>query len=383
MNWQKRFAIQFAVTTFNCLVLALFCAAQTQENQPKADSGNSIIRKIGTVTSVNGTAVVIKPEAEGQLTAVVQENARILRVAPGERDLKNAAPATLKELQTGDRILVGGKAAADGSLLAFSIVMIKKTDVAQKEAREREDWQKRGVGGLVKSVDPAAGAITIAITPTYNVIVKTSKATSFFRYSPNSVQFSDARPATLEEIKIGDQLRAKGNRSTDQQEVAAEQIISGSFRNIAGTLVAIDAASGTLTVKDILAKKTVAIRVSADSHLQKLPPPIAQRMAALLRKPAQASSTASQATGDAGKSGPPPDVQQLLSKAPPVTLAELQKDNAVIIVSTQGVEGQGLKAITLLSGVEPILTAAPDGKAAAALLTGWNVSAVLNDPTAP
>jgi hypothetical protein len=45
----------------------------------------------------------------------------------------------------------------------------------------------------------------------------------------------------------------------------------------------------------------------------------------------------------------------------------------VMIVSTPGTGGAEVAAITLLSGVEPIITASPSN--AAALLNGWNLSA--------
>ena len=58
----------------------------------------------------------------------------------------------------------------------------------------------------------------------------------------------------------------------------------------------------------------------------------------------------------------------MLGMLPAVTLAQLQKGEAVMIVSTQGTAA-GVTAITLLSGVEPILTAAPNGM----VMTPWNL----------
>ncbi|MBZ5521130.1 MAG: DUF5666 domain-containing protein [Acidobacteriia bacterium] len=251
--------------------------------------------------------------------------------------------------------------------------------MAQKQQHERHDWQKRGAGGIVSAIDPASGSITIAVTPTLSIAVKTSKDTAFLRYSPNSVKFSDAQKGTLDQIKSGDQLRARGARSADGKELAAEEVISGTFRNIAGTISAIDAANGTMTVKDILAKKTVVIRINADSQMRKLAAPMAQRIAFFLKGGAQAAQGAQPAPNGAAGGGPrpgaAPDFQQLLSRIPTVTLADFQKDDAVMIVASQGTTGSEILAITLLGGVEPILTASPNGSSAAALFSGWNLSA--------
>src|SRR5213078_902119 len=80
-----------------------------------------------------------------------------------------------------------------------------------------------------------------------------------------------------------------------------------------------------------------------------------------------------QRPGGAGPSGAPPDFQQILSRIPSVTLADLQKEDAVMVVATQGNSGAEAVAITLLGGVEPILTASPNGRSAAALFSGWNL----------
>jgi len=75
---------------------------------------------------------------------------------------------------------------------------MKESDVAAKQERDREDWQKRGVGGLVSKVDAASGAITLAapvIGDAKPITINISKSTIIRRYSPDSVKFDDATPA--------------------------------------------------------------------------------------------------------------------------------------------------------------------------------------------
>jgi hypothetical protein len=335
-------------------------------------------RKVGTVKSITGKALVLKPDSGPDVNVALADGVHILRLAPGQTDLKTATPMTLPEVQVGDRMLVRGKPGDNDSIVASSIVVMKQADVAQKQQHERDDWQKRGAGGIVTAIDPASGTITVAVMPTYSVAVKTSKDTGFLRYAPNSVKFADAQKGTLDQVKTGDQLRAHGNRSADGKEITAEEIISGTFRNIAGTISAIDAGNRTITVKDVLAKKSVVVKIGADSQMRKLAAPMAQRLAVLLKGGAQADSGGPPAGGRApaaggGPGGPPPDFQQLLSRIPSVTLADLQKEDAVMVVATQGTSGSDAIAITLLGGVEPILTASPNGRSAAALFSGWNL----------
>src|SRR5215470_7414433 len=125
--------------------------------------------------------------------------------------------------------------------------------------------------------------------------------------------------------------------------------------------------------------------------MNSLPPQLAQRIAFFLKGGAQggpggqpaasggdaagqrpagaANSAAGQGSGGGrgpGGGGGGMDFQQMISRLPAVTVSDLQKDEAVMIVSTAG-SGSEVAAITLLSGVEPILTASPNGMSAAAL----------------
>ena len=283
----KMFANNYTLRIVVCgLACALFAAAPAQAKDvvQAAPAQSPAVRNVGAVKSISGNTLVLKTDAGPEITVSVPDGARLLRMAPGQADLKSATSITLPELQVGDRMLVRGQAGDGGSIAAATIVVMKQADVAQKQQHDREDWQKRGTGGIVNAIDPAAGTIKVAVTPTVSVLVKTSKDTGYLRYASNSVKFSDAQKGTMDQIKVGDQLRARGTRSADGQELAAEEIISGTFRNIAGTITSIDTANNAITVKDLLAKKSVVIKFNSDSQLRKLAPAMAQRLAFFLKE---------------------------------------------------------------------------------------------------
>lgn len=373
-----------------------FCAMLSAQDRPAGEASQSAagsaVKNVGVVKSISGKNLVLKTDAGPEVTISVPDSARIVRLAPGQTDLKSAPAIPFSEIQVGDRMLLRGRPEANGGIEATTIVVMKQADVAQKQQHDREDWQKRGTGGIVSAIDAATGTFTISITPTLSVLVKTSKDTNFLRYSPNSVKFADAQKGTIDQIKTGDQLRARGARSADGKELTAEEVISGTFRNIAGTVSSIDAANNSITVKDILAKKSVVIKFNSDSQMRKLSPQMAQRLAFFLKSGAQAAQGGTPASGQTSASGTPagpgpggsaqgsrpaggPDFQQMLSRIPSITLADLQKEDAVMVVATQGTAGNEVTAITLVGGVEPILTASPNGSSAAALFSGWNLGA--------
>lgn len=386
--------LAWAAAVFGSLLLIWLEGAGYGQTQPAspAGSGSSTVRPVGTVKAINGNAVTVTTDLGSEITVLVQPSTRMLRMAPGQKDLKDAAPLPLTDLQPGDRMIIRGSLSDDGkSVVASSLLVMKKADIQERQEHEREDWQKRGVGGLVSAVNPGSGTITLltaASGSSKTITVRVSKDTMVRRYAPESVRFQDAKPGTLDQIKSGDQLRARGALSADGSELSAEEIVSGSFRNIAGTVAAIDPGESTLSVMDLFTKKPVSVKITADSQLRKLPPMVAQRIAMRIKGsspdsgPATAGGNHSpaapktdQTPGEAGGSHPrgAADLQQMLNRLPAVTLADLQKGEAVMLVTMQGSANSALKAITLLTGVEPILTASPNGEGAAMLLSPWTL----------
>lgn len=368
--------------------------SETQQNNAAST------RAIGTIKSIVGNAIALTTDAGAQISVTASDATKFVRVAPGQTTLQGATVIHLQDLQVGDRILVRGEAAGSGAISAASIIVMKKTDLQARQAEESEQWA-RGVGGLVKSMDPASGTIAItaaALGGTKTIEIHTTKQTVLRRYAPDSVQFDDAKLGTMDQIHVGDQLRARGTRSADGTTFDAQEIVSGSFRNIAGTIEAIDASASVIHVKDLISKKSFLVKFTPQSEIRQLAPEMAQRIAMRLRmaqngqagRSGNGTASANRAEGGApsqragqGFGGSPEgfqraggsggDLQQMLNRLPPATLGSLQKGEAVMIVSTQGAVSEEVTAITLLGGVEPILES-PSG-AQAMTLSPWSLSA--------
>jgi Domain of unknown function (DUF5666) len=326
----------------------------------------STARLLGTVTSINGDTITMKSDAGIVATITVSDTTRIVRTAPGQKDLNGATAIHVQDLAVGDRVLIRATpGSAENTYTAQAVIAMKQGDIAQKQQQEREDWQKRGVGGIVKSVDAASGTVVVAAGSRTFTIHATPK-TIVRRYAPDSVKFDDAKVSTLDQIKPGDQLRARGDRNADGSEVTADEIVAGSFRNIAATVTSVNAAGQTLTVTDLATKKPVVIRFTPDSQLHKLAPEMAQGIAARFKnasgeQPAPSNGQPSPAGNGSGMGGgrlggQRGDLSQMLQRAPSVQLTDLHPGDAVMVVATEGASDTAT-AITLLAGVEPMLQA--------------------------
>jgi hypothetical protein len=400
-------ALLAAAISTGILIISAPCASASQAEQPATARG----RITGTVTAIAGNVVTVKDDKGVESKVTVADSARVLQLPAGAKSLSAATPVKVQDIAVGDRVLAKTTADASGATASLLVVM-KQSDIARKQQKDRQDWQTRGISGLVKSVDPSAQTITVSTgngPSAKTIVVQASSSTAIRRYAPDSTKFDEAKTATLDAIKPGDQLRAKGTKNADGTELAADAIVAGTFRNIAGTVVSVDEAANTVTINDLATKKPVVVSINADSQLHTLPPTMAQAIAARLKGGAAGGSGASSIPG--GRSGAPPatgaasgdaagqsggqsrahgeggglpgssggspgqrggDLQQALNRAPVLHLADLKKGDAVMVLTTEGQSQGAATAVTLLAGVEPLLQASPSASQSV-LSASWSV----------
>jgi uncharacterized membrane protein YgcG len=378
---KRRFPLLIAQTAVGIALLAGVVVAGAQ----------APMRFLGTITAISGNTLSVKADADGIHLVKVPDVTPIKRIAPGQKDLSTAETIQFSDLAIGDRALVKlNPSAPAGTEEALQIIAVKQVDLAEKQRKDREDWQLRGVGGLVKSVDAAAGVIVLSSgtgATAKTVTAHTTKTTVLKRYALASVRFDEAQVAPIDAIHAGDHLQARGTKNADGTEITAEDVVSGSFRNISGIIASLDTASSTLVVKDLAAKKPVTIHITADAQMRRLPEMMAQFLAMRLKGNSGATGTggnssssgqhgggqgggAGQMAGrNGGQGGGFSDPQQALNRAPAIQLSDLKKGDAVMLVSTDG--ATAVTAITLLAGVEPLLEAPA---ASQNLLSNWSMS---------
>jgi hypothetical protein len=405
---------------------ATVCLVAVLHGQAPADG-----RATGTVTKLDADARALTIKADtGQETAVtLAPNARFRRVAPGETDLKNAATVALSDISVGDRVLASGKGDAQ-SLSATLVVVMSQGDIKKKQAAEQADWDRRGMAGLAAAAGSdtvtldtrtLAGSKQVVVVPGPNVVIR--------RYAPDSVKFSDAKPAKLSEIRPKDQVKVRGDKQDDGAKVLAEEIVFGTFKTSAGVILSIDTAANEIRMNDLETKKPVVVKISPDSSVRKLQPQMAQRIAVQVHGGAAGGGDGTPAAGGGpagagreggrgpggqggpgggqggpggqgggpggfqGRGGPggggpggggpgggggfggrggAGDLSQMLERSPAATLADLKAGDAIVVLSTEGATQGKITAITMLAGVEPILTQ-PGSREMS--LGGWTLDA--------
>jgi hypothetical protein len=334
--------------------------------------------------SVNAESkqLAIKTDKGEEVTVTTTDRSFIRRLPPGESDTKKALPIELKSVNAGDRAAAIGTTAADGKgFQARTIYIMTRADVAQVHEKELEDWQKRGTTGIVASIDPGAKTLAVKVNSRTLTAVSSAK-TEYQRYAAESAKMSDAKPGTFEQIKVGDQVNVLGDKTEDGTSVAAEKVVSGTFPQLAATVVSVDATAGVLTVKDLATKKNRFLRVTSDTTMRKLPPELAA-MLARRYQPAAGQDTAAgergRRGGSSGQFGMPGrgarggrgDLKQVLDRLPAVPLTDLRAHDAIMVTTTEGTDSSHATAIMLLAGVDDLLRASPS--ATRDIMSGWNL----------
>jgi hypothetical protein len=296
-------------------------------------------RFVGTVGELRaaGGELHIKPDAGEALIVKVGPDTLLQRVAPGEKDLKRAETIAIDAVSAGDRVFV---TLAPGTLEARRIVVMPVAEIAKRNAADRADWSKRGVSGIVSA--KTANAITLRI-PSFpaplTATVTVDPKTVVRRYAPDSVRFADAKPSGVAEVGVGDQLRARGRKSVDGQNVAADEIVFGTFVTKAGSVTFVNLETKEITLNDLATRKPLVVKVTADSQLKMMP-----SFQGTMPGPGMMGGGAVPRP-----SGGPPDLSQMLERMPAARLEDLTSGMIVAVSSTKGAVPGEITAITLLA----------------------------------
>lgn len=376
-----------------CLLAGVNLYARTSQSasapQQTGDPGITPNGAMGEVKAIDAASkqMIVKTDAGSLVTVTLSDKSVYLRLAPGEKTLTNATKITFSEIGEGDRIWARGKVSDDRkSVPAAALIVMNKTDIAKKQEQERAEWKRRGILGVVSGLKPETKEITISSRSgmgTQSVVIPVGDKVEMRRYAPDSIKFSDAKPSNFAELKVGDQLRALGERSADGNSFTAEKVVSGSFQTVAGTVTAVNPATSELKINDLQKKQPLTIVIKQDAVLRKFPPAsemggIAMRGpgagsngAAAGQNPMAGQGQAANRPPQSGRPQGPPgsgaggmvrtsggggfNIQDMLERLPTISVADLKVGDTIIVSSTKGADPERLTAISLVSGADTLL----------------------------
>lgn len=387
-----------------CIVLSivrtlaiLFFASALAVFGQTPGAAKSVIGAITAIDAVKGE-LTVKTDGGEVFEVKAAVDLPVQQIQPGERDLTKAQLVALAGLAIGDRVRVRG-ALTEKTVVANSLIVISARDIKKRDDLERLEWTKRGMVGVVDAVDAAKGEVTLktqSMSGPHLITVAFSEKTVYKRYAPDSIKFSDAKDATMKDLKKGDQLRVLGDKNGDASRIAAERAVFGSFRTVAGTVTAVDVATGEVRIKDLQSGKAMLIRIKADSQIKKMPagmmgggppgmaggrpagaaggPPTGSPGAGAQRPGASMGGGGGMGGGMRPGGGAAPDMAAMLERMPLAKIEDIKVGESVVVSSTVGAKSDEITAITLLANADTIIAMAQRQSAAAGATAGGGLS---------
>ncbi len=336
----------------------------------------------GEVASITESGLELKSD-KGTTKVTFGAATEFKRVPPEKPSITAATPTDRSEIGAGDRVAISGFFNADRTeFAARAVYQMSKSDIARRQQQEAERWATRGISGRVASVNPATKQISIEVrglTGATTVVVNPKDNAVFKRYAPNSVKYSEAVGSNLQGVQAGDMLRAVGDRGPDGLSFAAEEILTGAFQTVAGTVKAVDTATNQITITDLQTQKDIVVDLGPGSALKRFPEQMAQRLAG---GPGGGAPGAGQGGGrPAGGEGQRPGgaapggqrgpgmggpgmggarggIDDMFDRMPSITLSDITVGSMIAVSSTKNGQMDRVTAIKLIAGVEPFVRAA-------------------------
>jgi len=340
---------------------------------PQAPAPRNRVIGVVTATDQDSATLTVKSDAGETYKVSVVATAKLLRVAPGET-MADAQPIQFTDISVGDRVLAQGPLKdPEKTIEALRVIDMSQADLAKKHQQEQADWQHRGVAGTATAKDEPTSTLTLRLPSMTGagdlVKVAVSNKTVFKRYIQDSVKYADAKPSTLAEIGIGDQVRVLGNKD-DAGTVQAEQIVSGAFVTLAATVVSVDAAAGFVQAKNMQNGKPLRIKITPDSNLRRMSQMAGGMPGATpgggqaawagggAQRPAGAGQGGAQASAQAGPAGAPGgqrrggDFSRIMDFMPKIAVDALKPGETIVVGSSKGSAPDEVTALTLLAGAD-------------------------------
>jgi ribosomal protein L24 len=347
----------------------------------------------GEVLSIDqsGNKITLKT-VDGNIDAILSAKTIFKKVSAEKPSFKTAADSSISEIAVGDKVMVTGLVEDNKkSLPAKAVYLLSKSELSQRRAKELEDWKLRGISGKVKAINPATKEITVttkSLAGDKDIVVSGKDGILFRRFAETSIDIKDAKPGKFEEVKVGDQVRARGDKSADGLKFGAEEFLSGLFQTTAGKITAIDLAKQEVTIQDLNTKKSIVVAVNSSSLMKKFPAEMATMLAmrsqggggfpagggqpggtVVTMRPPNTGGTGVPTDGSpngqmgggfrggAGAGGGRGDVDDMLVRLPTISLADVKIGDAIAAVSGGAIVQNRVMAFKFIAGVEPFLTA--------------------------
>lgn len=316
------------------LAIALFMQLTIWAQQPAP-------RVLGEVSSVDPVGMQLKVKTPtGEYTVVVDETVVCKRIAPDAKTLEGAEEIRLSDIRSKDRIWARNAVPSETSpqiVYSKQLILMSSESIAERNRREREAWQRRSIRGEIVAVPANKREAVIKLIDGQTVTVEFKPEAEIRVYPPDSVDFLSARPVKPSDLKVGDKLLARGDRSEDGTRFSAEMAVSGDIPSPTfGQITKVDAEKGEVLVR--MQEKSSLVKINSETLVRAMPE--------FLMNPGAGTPPNSPQTGPQRRMTiNPAAVLEMLRRLPELKLTDLKAGEYILANGPRSTDGKGVTAI--------------------------------------
>lgn len=327
---------------FIVLITALCCGVF--ENFGKETIGfaqSTIVGEVKKIDSAKSEITLNTGKGEEYLVKFTSKTT-FKQIPPGVKNLDTAKTISSSEISVGDRLLAAGNVVAESKTVeAFQIIVISNRDLSKAAEEVSEQWKTNGIVGEIVSVDLTNKSSVAKIRENGNnnqVTLHFTETVNIKKYSNDSVNYQDAVPIKLEDVKKDDLFRALVEKKEDGSYIIKNALI-GTFRLLLGTITEINENSREIKINELVSGQAMTVVFNKNTYSRVLTKALAGEI----------NDTLNNKKVSQGNMG------QQVKEMPEIDFSKLKVGDMVMLNTISEEKAPKIAALTLLAGVEPIL----------------------------
>ena len=238
---------------FSLLFLSVLLSAQTKPNPSDTCSRAGAAFAVDPLTNgllIKDSNGYIAHFDIGRDTKVVK-----LPVAGGSRSTQGQ-PMEAAQIQPGDLVCV--QSGGEGSPVT-SVTVVSRVDIESAQRQFVSDWQRDTTFGSISALEKDKMTVKTASGEAVDVHLDD---TAIYRTIPSAAtKVSDAREIKRADLKAGDAVFVRGQRSAGDPVLKAKTVVTGGFRAIIGTFLETRPLDRTVKLREYGTKTDLVVRI--------------------------------------------------------------------------------------------------------------------------
>ncbi|KAF0249494.1 MAG: hypothetical protein FD167_1111, partial [bacterium] len=175
-----------------CFILNQNVLAQNTASTTTAPASPRILGEVKEINKEQNWLTI--KTSTGEFRVNTTKDTVCKRVTPEAKNLDGAEAITFRDILLGDRVWARNTTNLEpaNTLEAKQLVLMSAISIADRNKRDRENWQRRGIVGEVTAID--GDKLTLKLRDNSTITLTFTQQADIRRYPSGSIDFSSSKP---------------------------------------------------------------------------------------------------------------------------------------------------------------------------------------------